>query len=481
MDATILGGWRGIGPLALWVLAAGCGGSPSLPEGDDDTADDDAGPPPECTADSGCAPGEICESETCRAGDRNNALAEAVTVAYGDEVADYVNAPGDVDYYRIEGNAGDYVVVDTATDDPSDEAGADTVLRLWNSAGVEIGHNDDYERVSGQGTDAYLITRLAAAETYFFSVEDGRDFRGEEPEGGIDDAWRYEATLFQLDPALEEVEPNDAASQATPWEVTAYSTNYTHVGAVSFPGDVDWWRVDAAPGAMLRVYMFPDVGTRLTPLVTLWAPGDGEPDPIAWYDALDWVNRAYVPVLDPEGYVFLTVEDPGGLGGADRFYVLQLAEDDPAGNNEPEQEPNDDLGTAHEVALVTDGEREEAYLMGRIDPVGDVDVYALRVQDGAELSVVLGGRNDYGSRLSPYVRLLNEVGDVLEEAAVNAAEDPALDRYAFPSGGLYFLEVSSAVGEEGGAAWFYLMGIFVYSGLGASEPSALESAARRGP
>lgn len=124
-----------------------------------------------------------------------------------------------------------------------------------------------------------------------------------------------------------------------------------------------------------------------------------------------------------------------------------------------------------------DGDREEAYLMGRIDPVGDLDVFAVDAQEGAELTVVVGGRNDYGSSLRPYVRLLNDLGEVLAEGAVNEAEDPALDRHPLPGGGPYFLEVSSAEGAEGGAAWFYLMGIFLYPSLGTSEAAAPAGAA----
>jgi Ca2+-binding RTX toxin-like protein len=85
----------------------------------------------------------------------------------------------DVDFYSIELEAGELLILDI-DDVLAGTPGLDTVIRIFNSAGTEIGHADDAPLDPGSGPhpnsdgmtlDSSLRFRAATGGTYYFSVE----------------------------------------------------------------------------------------------------------------------------------------------------------------------------------------------------------------------------------------------------------------------------------------------------------------------
>jgi len=117
---------------------------------------------------------------------------------------------GDFDYYRIDGQAGDFVTAQIST--PA--AGAlDTVLILWSADGIPLLLNDDF----GLNRDSVLMGRLPADGPYFLSVAGFPDaFPGDpfDPAsgsgGGSEGRYRLSATTgADIDSFAIELEPGD--------------------------------------------------------------------------------------------------------------------------------------------------------------------------------------------------------------------------------------------------------------------------------
>jgi hypothetical protein len=81
-------------------------------------------------------------------------------IGSNDEVAD---GTGDFDFYRVDGDAGDFVTIDLDT--PSGGS-LDSVLVLWTAAGQSILSNDDF----GGSTDSLLTYQLPTNGPFYVSV-----------------------------------------------------------------------------------------------------------------------------------------------------------------------------------------------------------------------------------------------------------------------------------------------------------------------
>ncbi|HXU79260.1 MAG TPA: PPC domain-containing protein, partial [Methylomirabilota bacterium] len=97
-----------------------------------------------------------------------------------------IDRPGDQDFFRIEGRAGEDVVAEVYArrlDSP-----LDSVLRLTDAAGKELAVNDDWEdKGYGLGThhaDSYLRATLPADGVYYFRLSDTQN------KGGADYGYR---------------------------------------------------------------------------------------------------------------------------------------------------------------------------------------------------------------------------------------------------------------------------------------------------
>ena len=85
-----------------------------------------------------------------------------------------IETVGDIDWYKVTLNAGNYHI--NVGGDPLFGNGLfDPQLRIYNSAGVEIGFNDD----AGAGRDAYLDFTAASTGVYYIAVKGYTSYVGD--------------------------------------------------------------------------------------------------------------------------------------------------------------------------------------------------------------------------------------------------------------------------------------------------------------
>ena len=123
----------------------------------------------ECELDTDCIGSQICESNTCVDGDRNNSPEEAQSLLWDDPTTGFINPAGDEDFYVFTSGGGEYVRITTT----QNFDGADTVVTLRNSAGQVVAWSDDYPTGSSISTfDSAVYAYLAVADDYVLTVED---------------------------------------------------------------------------------------------------------------------------------------------------------------------------------------------------------------------------------------------------------------------------------------------------------------------
>ncbi len=98
----------------------------------------------------------------------NNTLAESYTTSAGTKLCNITLWPtGDVDYFRFTGKAGSYYDVFTTDLD----AGIDTNLQVFDTQGVLIASNDDFE----PGQRRSQVTIVADVDGFYYARIDNRD------------------------------------------------------------------------------------------------------------------------------------------------------------------------------------------------------------------------------------------------------------------------------------------------------------------
>jgi len=406
------------------LVPLGC--PPVEDPGDDD--DDIIAPPGSdaCEVDTDCAfqSGlEICGEEgLCVEGDRNNAREEAQLVEDGDITELYIAPAGDVDWFRFNGSQGDLIYIAASAEDTDN---LDCLVTYYDSDGNEIGFGDDFERVNGVAPDARFYSGVPANGTAWFSVQDKRGWANDPtdpPTGGSGHQYQvFFARVGGSAGALLAAEPNDTSTDATPWEVSEYATNYNLGGGLAPSGDVDWLAVDVVQGEVLRLYGFPGSGSQGTTRVTAYL-SDGA-TAIRSYEGLTWEleHRAWIPVLETGTY-YLEVQDSAGGGGFDYWYFLHAAKNDLADGYPAEVEPNDASASAGALGLSPGaGSSDSTTLWGRIGEAGDEDYFSLTAAAGDRLSVTFA-RTAHGEVTEVQARLVNPDA-VAAECPVLAGDD----------------------------------------------------------
>ena len=172
----------------------------------------------------------------------NDATGEAQQIALPLVVNGRIDKPGDVDTFRFEGQAGQEVLAEVYARRLNSPL--DSVLRVLDAAGAEVGMNDDHKDpefglVTHQA-DSYLQLQLPADGAYSICVSDAQEHGGE--------AYAYRLRLGPPQP--------DFALRATPSSInvpTGRSAPITvHVlRRDGFDGPIDVALVDAPEGFKL--------------------------------------------------------------------------------------------------------------------------------------------------------------------------------------------------------------------------------------
>jgi len=409
--------------------------------GDDDAGDDDT--VADCAEDGECAEYEICDEGQCIDGDRNEDFTTAEAVAVGAEVVGYINPAGDVDYFRLTGSSGEFFKAYAFTETALEEGGLDTVLRFYEGSGVQLGYNDDFERLGHiYGTDALYMGCTPASSTYFLSVEDYAFGGGP--------SYVYNLQIVEFESGAVEQEPNDEAADAHDAGIDEYNINYDRAGVVEDDGDVDLWQLQLEPGARLRVYGYENTATELETRLRLLGP-DGTWE-VARFDDPSWSDAFVVPVLDADA-VYLEVTDQGEDGGDEYCYVLHFAADPPGEVYWAETEPNDTNLDSESLQANDDGILSVA---GRIDPIVDLDHFVFQGVAGQEVTVEFEARSA-GSQLQAHLVLTDPADGELTSLDVPITEGAVIEGLELPTTGTYHLEVNSADPPAYGVDHWYTM------------------------
>ena len=168
--------------LVLALVLFGCGkdepiedGSTGVGSGDGGDEGGDDGGEYDCESDDECSSWEICESQECVDGDRNNSLDEAEGILWDDATSGYINPADDVDYYTFTAEGGEYIRVSVTND--SEEG--DTVLVLRNPSGKTHAVVDNHPTGGSVSTyDSVMYAYLDEAGTWSLSIEDVGSYSG---------------------------------------------------------------------------------------------------------------------------------------------------------------------------------------------------------------------------------------------------------------------------------------------------------------
>lgn len=270
----------------------------------------------------------------------------------GAPVASALDYPGDADWFRLDLSAGMHRI-DLAPDDSGGDPLDDARLRLHDETGAVMS-----VRCTWSGP---VFVDAAATGAAFLSVVELYGDRG---------GYRLAAS-----PVRDDV-PGDADT------TRSLAVGATTDGAIDFPGDADWFRVDLAPGGAWRFDLLPVedadavVGRGLKLLdasgAVLAETGDGV--------------LAIRAATGDEAFVAVSPPFPEEIG-AYRLALAPLADDTP-----------DDAATTRVLAPGADAS-------GVIEFPGDRDWFALAVEAGRTYRVVgapddSGGDPLYGRRLS---------------------------------------------------------------------------------
>ena len=126
-----------IGAIVPLFVLLGC--SKSSGDSPTETGDTEA-PPPDCLEDAQCGDNEICEEETCVAGDRNNSVEEANTILWEMDNLGALETAGDVDYYAFVASGGEFVRI--STEPLVEGTEMNTVVTLYDPNG-KVHHVED--------------------------------------------------------------------------------------------------------------------------------------------------------------------------------------------------------------------------------------------------------------------------------------------------------------------------------------------------
>lgn len=447
--------WARLVLLPLILGAGACSGDKPIDgDGTTDGQTDDAGATgPECVEDSDCSDWEICDDDACVDGDRNNSVDEAQTLLWDDGVEGILNPAGDVDYFKLVGEGGEFLRLRTVHE--FGDAGGDTVLTLRDSAGKVLTSSDDYPTGSSTSSaDSTLYAYLPSAGDYYIQVEDqGTYYENGEELGDAD----YVYTLTVETWGQHTSEPDDGGDPSVELSIDGTGSFYAVGVALEEAGDVD---------AITITHGLSDVN--------LWVPGmldlsgsDAEPSVRLWSSGEElFLQRegmpesyAYYPFAPGDTYT-LELYDEDGQGGEDYwFFVFPILYD--SGDSYPvETEANDDAASA-DVLEMTDSTTSSGstYAVGQatgyIDAEGDEDWFRVAARADAELVVCLSSARG-GSLATPDLEVYDATGALIDSSSGSAATVPnaAVEDIVMGSGEYFIRVVEPDPGPTGAGAWY---------------------------
>ncbi len=313
--------------MRLWmllpVLMVACGDKDQPIEEDDDggeTVIDTL----ECETDSDCGSAEICESNECVAGDRNNSVDEAETLLPDDDSdGHYINPAGDEDYFSYTTDGGEFIRVAVTSPDESksDVDVYDTWLTLRDPDLRVIAEVDNYPTgATLSSADSILYAYLSEPGTYTLVVEDNGSHVGESPYG--DNRYEYTISIATWGQHTEEDDALDDPGLSI--DVDSANSYYAIGVALEEENDVDYVELNL-PYDDNRFYVLGqlDVLDGVKPQVRLHSE-DGET--LMDVSPISDGRLGYYPSTQDGDYI-LELSDEDGDGGDNEWFFVFLLQD----------------------------------------------------------------------------------------------------------------------------------------------------------
>lgn len=328
-------------------------------------------------------------------------------ISLGGSVNGNLDFPTDTDWYRVrltEGESYRFTLVSSG-----DSPLGDPMIKLYDASGAEIALDDD----GGEGLNSYLEFTAATTGNYFVEA---RGF-GEEETG----AYTLSAQRGEI--------PADASTDAS----LSADGDYRE-GQLSPAGDRDWYRIDMTEGQTLRI----SVDSTQTP---------------------DALGDPYVILYGPDG-AELARDDDGGEE-LNAFLEYQAAT---TGAHFIEVRGFVEEAEGRYVVGVIPGEIGQSidnadYIApsgeGRQSQLGtpeDVDWFYVELIEGRSYRIMLDGAGDT-PLADPYLTLYDAQGTQIAADDDGGTGLNAYLNFASPTGGSYFIGVSSYGSASAGQYW----------------------------
>ncbi|AFZ51398.1 Ig-like domain-containing protein [Dactylococcopsis salina] len=342
----------------------------------------------------------------------------------------------DIDLYKMTLTQGDRLTADIDTNESS---ALDSILRIFDSNGLEVALNDD----SNGETDSlvtFTVDEAVERATYYIGVSGFSNTSYNpnlENSGTKGSTGAYNLTLT-LSSITGEEPANDTIPQAM--EIASSLDEEGLFREEAFIGDnapfqadkdVDLYQVQLQQGETITIDLDTEVNSPLDLILQVFNATGGQvptgfndngtapeeqktnTDPYLEFSA-PFSGTYYVGVSDQANDLYSPYNPESGQSpGATGAYAINITQDVSREDSPPEASPNDTLDTATAL-LVGDeiqgniGDRTEFVTV----PGLDVDLYTLTLQGNQAISITLNST----SRLDPVLRLFNAQG---EEIAFN--------------------------------------------------------------
>ncbi|MDE0882024.1 MAG: DUF4215 domain-containing protein [Myxococcota bacterium] len=382
---------------------------------------------------------DACGNDCQFTADNNDNWEDAEQTGLGNNIAGAIFPAGDSDFYRFEGEAGQWIFFTTEANEDDDDALIDTVITLYDSNRTRVAQNDDYD---SDKADSRLVMRLPSTDTYYLKVEDAQNMNGGLQRGERNFTYTLKLQIMNLDSEsvnLETENGNDAENA----QVLTWSERYHYnwiVGDFADENDVDVFSFNIPTSE--------EAGDRTQFDMNIFkasASGNGATHKVGrvWVADSDGVIVArktmpndfetFSPNLAPGDYTFW-VEHPGDSAGSNDFYTLLVyrrSDNDP----ETEEETNGSLASAESLSLSPNGSLKSAFFLAQL-PEGDVDYFRVDLAASQRLSVVCRSRTS-GS------------GVIDLSVAVHDADDNELSSDSEGSDKAYISDANAGLSEAG--------------------------------
>ena len=328
--------------------------------------------------------------------DNNDTWETAADGMFGSSVSDSIFPAGDQDYFRFEGEQGQWLIITTDANADDDDAMVDTVLTLYNSDRTRIAQNDNYD--DGEA-DSRIVTRLPATDTYYVKVQDAQNMGIDANRG--ERTFVYTLKIRALATDNEQVNLGvESGNDADSAQVLGWSERYHYawiVGGYDAVDDVDVYsftiptQEEAGDKRQfdMNIYKASPSGNGSTSRVgRVWITDAQGAIVARRTPGTDF--DTFAPNLAPGDYKFW-VEHPGGQAGGNDFYVLLVyrrSDNDP----ELEEDTNGTLENAEQITLAPNGSLQSFFVLAHI-PDGDVDYFRINIAENHRLTVVCRSRS----------------------------------------------------------------------------------------